>query len=132
MQYNYAQIGRLVISKKPEIVTELMAAYIAPKETDLSNIAEYHTNFLKSFPITGSLKENVEHRRLFIAAIFHLYQPEVFSTRNIYVRPGLGKAVSAQVGIQNFHLSKILREVVIMEKAYEDFKERVQQILEVI
>jgi hypothetical protein len=128
LSLSYAQIGRMVWYTKPEVVNEILQQQQPPQESDLQMISGYYARFLISYP-NGNLKENVENRRLFIAAMFHLYQPEVFTAKNIYVNRRLGKEISVQVGVQNYTVSKILREVVIMEKAYNEFREQVQKVL---
>lgn len=128
-QLSYAQIGRMVLLNKPEVVNELLLQRQEPREKQLSAIGSYYDRFLDLHP-SGNLKENVERRRLFIAAIFHLYQPEVFTVKTIKCQHGLCKAIADTVGVHKVHVSIILREVVIMEKAYDDFRSKVQNVLE--
>jgi hypothetical protein len=132
MQLNYAQIGRLVATRKPEIIDELMVGYLRPPQTNFNKIEGYYTKFTNINPSSSSLKELVESRRIFIAVMFHLYQPEVFTNKSVYIKPGLGKAISKEVGVQDYNLSKMLREIIVMERAYDDFKDKVLKILEVI
>jgi hypothetical protein len=129
MQLNYAQIGRLVATRKPEIIDELMIGYIEPPQTNFSLIAIYHTRFIN---LNLEKSYRTSNRKLFVAAMFHLYQPEVFTNKNYYIKPGLSKAIGKEVGMLNSNVSHLLREIIVMERAYDDFKEKVLKILEVI
>lgn len=126
---NYAQIGRLVVNKMPELIPQLMVVSQDPVHDDFSLIKKYYLKFRSLYPCTVDLRDDLERKRLLIAALFHLYQPDVFTDKRIYIRTGLSSAICFTIGMQRSMLSFTLREVVIQYKAYPEFKDQVKDLL---
>lgn len=130
MELNYTKIGRLLVTQKPSQAKELIESYyVSPQETELSKVKDFYERFCIIHPKTKDYKATSEHRRLFIAVILHLYQPEVFLQKQIRVTPGLGKVIREPLGVFKPRISSMIREAIAMEKVYSDFKEKVQHVL---
>jgi hypothetical protein len=143
---DYALLGKLLFQKKPEIAQELLAFLPtqAPAETDLSKIPEYFRRFCEVKDIdpkdyTGSLykSKKVYERRIFVAAMVHLYNPEAYLRPIDFIRQhrGLTRALCEAFCIKagswstSGNVSNMIREVIIWEKNYDDFAEAVSNII---
>ncbi len=124
------QLGRILLSKKPDIAQALLAEYLPhtpPIETDLEKIPEYfirfcHINQLKPCDNTGPLykADKINERRVFIAAMICLYNP---STRL------LSKYLALTLNQDPSNTAKMIQEVEFRYRKMEDFKAKVDEVI---
>ncbi len=133
----YALLGYLLASKMPSIASSLLTMH-EERENDFSKIPELYHNFceiknidplLYSGPLHKS--EKVEIRKEFIAIILHIYDPQLYNQpiECLDIRPGLVRHLSDVTTQDKSRVSRMIREVVTMVKVYDDFNERVEELL---
>ncbi len=72
----------------------------------------------------------VDVRRLFVAAMVHLYQPQIYHQPEISL--GKNGFVMTLAGVLKQHeanVSAMIREVISWEREYDDFKEKVTNVV---
>jgi hypothetical protein len=133
---DYTLLGRILYQKRPDIAQELLDAYYphtAPSENDLSKIRYFFHRFCTLQHIdpqdyTGAIRlihKNYK-RKVFIAAVLHLYCPDIFSEyKPRQSRAGLSKTLSDVLGIAESNMSNLIKQVVRWQD-YDDFKEEVE------
>lgn len=124
---NYSLIGRILYKTRPEIASQL-EYYIQPgTETDLKRIFYFYSRF-DGFDLPGY--NEVNKRRLFTAAMLKLYHPNYLKSGIINVKYGFAKNIACCFGCKTASVSINIKEVVIMYRAYTEFEEKVNEILE--
>jgi hypothetical protein len=136
-------LGKLLLAQKPDIARELLSDYenkkLAPIETDIDKLPV----FLGRFCILRSIHSlddhsrgirktrNLNEQRYFMATMLHLYSPELFNGYKEKLYPGNGfvNAVSRLMKLDPSQGSHMIREVVTLERVYEDFRERVEELV---
>lgn len=141
---NLLLLGKLLISQRPEVAHELLSTYGPPQspvEHDVSKIDQIYQSYCRIRSIephdyTGALYKSskVDVRRVFIAVVLHIYNPQVFHQPldSIIVNIGLVKKLSEVFQQDNGNMSKTIRKVIAWERQYEDFALIVNQIIEQI
>jgi hypothetical protein len=132
VQCNYNQLGRLFVAQRPyEALQFILTRFAPPKESDFSKVKEYYKKFLGIHPPPDSedSRKKAYQRALFTAAMLHIYQPAIFFSKKIHLKPGLGKAIREEFGTSKPHMSMLIRQVVVRERVYGDFKEKVNHVL---
>lgn len=138
----YKILGRLVMNKLPFYAKELLSPYLnnIPQEIDHSKIPGYFTLFckvmdLKEDEYTGPLQKSskVDMRRIFIAAMIHLYQPVLYHQKDFFVilrKTGFMLTLAQTLHQFESNISNTIREVILWEREYDDFKEKVNSAIE--
>lgn len=138
----FAILGRLLLTKKPEIANELISTYLPAKEaieTDQSKIGYFFLVFCKVQDIDLNeylgpvYKSNkVAVRRLFIACILNLYAPHVFihPLQNTSINRGLIKQLANTLQWDKQPVSVMVRQIVLWQNQYKDFSDQVSEVLE--
>jgi hypothetical protein len=134
----FAILGRLLFSKKPEIANELIVAYlpsVKPKETEIKNvykllIAFCAVNDLKITECTGTGRAKVSNRRIFLCCILHLYTPYFFCEGNISkAHYGLVSECSKVLGTATPMITRTMQQAIVWNKSYPEFAEQVKSSL---
>lgn len=134
-------LGKLLVSKRPEIAGELYATYFPrqdPFETDHAKIRTYYLLFCKAQKIepndfVGRLHKStkVQQRRLFISVLLHLYYPDVFLQPGdtIIVKHGFIQKIADVLSLSRQSVSFMVKEQVQWEKRYDDYRESVDHTI---
>jgi hypothetical protein len=137
----YKILGRLVVKKHPDIAASLLLSLShIPSQVDISKINAYFDRFcclqgIEKQTYFGPVYKTskVDMFRLFIASMVHLYYPEIYfqpiEELNLK-KNGFVTAIATATGQQTSNVSSRIREVVLWEKEYDDFKEKVVTIVE--
>jgi len=149
---DYRLIGKLLLIKMPEVAEDLLTKHnnetremevVKPLETDHAKIFLYFIQFcrLKQKEPTqffGYLREKIliDARMEFVAALLHIYSPIVFVAtkefmflyRSSMAEMGLIKSISNVLNVRQGSVSKMVRKIIVREKAYEDFRENVNDL----
>lgn len=137
---HYALLGRLLVATRTDLALELLHLYSCDtaSETDHQRMAGYFSQFCKQqfitpSELTGALLKShkVEKRRLFIAAMLRLYAPQAYRqpAENIILRRGFVATLAGILRCHNSNLHKTIREVVLWENEYDDFRESVDKVV---
>lgn len=140
----YALLGRLLTQKNPELANDYFTTYLegSPIETDLSHetlagyfIAFCHIQDIKNpEQYQGAIHKTsmVDVRRTFIGVVLHLYCPQVYNQpiEHLNIQRGMVKNLSFLFKMEPINVSRMIREVVTMDRVYEGFKEKVTSIVE--
>lgn len=135
---HYALLGKLLIQKEPETAQKLIQTFIPedkPQEEDFTKIPALFERFclIKGYDHnTAPRASKVETRRLFIAAVLHLYNPHVYNqpANQIILKYGFVRNISQVLHQKESNVSTMIREVILWEKQYEDFSNNVNSIIE--
>lgn len=140
---HYKMIGRLLTHKRPHLAQSLIYPYLkaVPYDTDFKKIDSYYLDLfckekgIEKSEITGALfkSSKVDVRRLFIASMAHIYYPHIYHqhTHEINLsKKGFVTYLAKALKQQESNVSVVIREVVTWEKEYDDFKEKVVDIVE--
>jgi len=135
-------LGKIVFHKHPALAEELMSLYSHPEnETKLELIPRYYEQicqFMEFQPqdLRGRLanQERMRSRRLFFAAIIHLYCREVFNQpcASPVLKFGIVKKVSECVLLKKAYSSQLFRQVLFEYKNYDEFKSDVDQLVKIL
>jgi hypothetical protein len=137
----YVLLGKLLHQKKPHIADEIISTWFPkqdPTEQDLTRIGPLFYAFcaLQNLipedhigPVFKTSKVNI--RRLFVAVMIHLYNPDVFSQPidNIILKKGFVRQLSQVLKLKDANISLMIREVIMWEKQYEDFAASVSFVI---
>ncbi|MEO6610730.1 MAG: hypothetical protein ABIT05_01315 [Chitinophagaceae bacterium] len=138
----YLLIGRLLYLTNPEKASELLAPYLeAPGTIQINQerIPEFFLQFCDLNKIDpdahrGKLSKTikVDLRRLFISAMLHVYCPQVYcqSIKKLKMPKGIVTALSRELQVDPPLVSIIIRETIMHEKIYEDYRTRAIEITE--
>ena len=137
----YLLLGKLLVMRHPEVAQRLLVQIEHdPPLTDLSRIPELYTVFCELINVDpptfrGPLfsTNKVDIRRLFVSVILHLYNPQVYShpSNNIIIpHNGFIKTLSEFFHVNRGYMSRFIRETIVMEKVYEEYRQKVEQIRE--
>jgi len=128
--HHYRLLWKVLTKTRPELATEIINEYIpeeTPKETDLSKIGYYFT----AFSNVEYTESKVDVRRYFVAAMIHLYCPQVLRQPldSIILKYGFVKALSGVLDQKDANISNMIRQVITWEKNYEDFEKKVSELV---
>lgn len=130
---HYILLGKLLAKNRPEIAAELLSAHNIA-ETDYTKIPAFLHSFciLKGFDPKDSTKVAIDHRREFLCAMLHLYNPQVFSQPidGITLKVGFVRQVSNVILQHESNTSRMIREVLMLERVYDDFRNDVDTSLQ--
>jgi hypothetical protein len=128
---NYSLIGRVLCKVNPQAASEIMQIVAPGPETDVKRIFFYYSRFDMNKPVENN---PVNLRRIFTATMLKLYHPYFLEKGTPDVRGhlkfGFVRNVSGCFGCKSQAITRNIREVVVMYKAYPDFKEKVDMAFE--
>jgi len=135
----YTILGKLLASRFPDEAREIVGAYInvSPPETSLSKIETFflsycHLNNLEPTEHRGNLykRNKLDQRRIFLSIMLHLYSPQVFQQPpdSIILAKGFLTEISRVLDSNTAQMSRMVREVITMERVYSDYAEKVKEI----
>jgi hypothetical protein len=141
---HYALLGMLFFQKEPERAQKYISDYIpaiqAP-ESDFKKINSHYKKFCRIQDIEPEFgpihkRDKVALRRLFIAVMLHLYNPQAYflpalTTANT-AQQHFATAIAQVLGINKSTISRNIRQAIFWEKQYEDFAQKVSELLEKI
>lgn len=130
---NYSMIGRLLCRTFPDVASQLEDRIKPGDEVDFQKIFFFYSRF-DSLDLPGY--RDVHRRRLFAAVMLLFYYPHFLEVNNI-LQMGLSrdttkpfaKNIAACFNCNKSHISRNVREAVVMYQAYEDFQEKVNEVL---
>lgn len=137
----YLLLGKLLVMRHPDVAEQLLIQIAPgdPPERDLSRIPVLYNSFcmvvnVDPLKLRGPLRQTtkVDVRRLFISVILHLYSPQVYNqpSDGIIIRHGLVQAVSSLLYVNSAYMSRFIRQTILMEKVYEEYRAKVTQTRE--
>ena len=138
----YSILGRLCASQKPDVARELLSIYDnKPLDKDHPNIQVYFIEFCRLQDIDpeeykGALfkASKVEQRRLFIACMVHIYLPHLYvsatTAAGIRLDYGFISSLAESLNQKKSNISKMVREIVVTEKVYDEFRDRATWLVE--
>jgi hypothetical protein len=136
----YKILGRMVVKKHPDIAATLLSTLDhQATEEDISKITLYYDQFCDLQGISrneyfGAVYKTskVDIFRLFIASMIHLYYPEIYfqPIEEINMKKeGFVTALAKSLGQPISNTSSRIREVIMWEQEYDDFKEKVETVV---
>lgn len=137
----YRMIGRILAREHPEMAKQLLdqVTFPPPVETDQSKIDHYFSLFCQfrgidyaRFALQLKNSEKVYNQRIFLAAMLHLYMPHLFAIHpdDILMPYGLTVSIATAIGQKKSNVSTWCRQVRLMEKVYDEFREDVRAAVE--
>jgi hypothetical protein len=137
----YKILGRMVAKKHPDIAAQLLSTLNhTATETDIQKITLYYDQFCELQGIErneyfGAVYKTskVDIFRLFIASMIHLYYPEIYfqPIEEINMKKeGFVTALANSIGQPTSNVSNRIREVIQWENQYDDFKNKVFDMVE--
>jgi hypothetical protein len=138
----YLLIGRLLHLTNPEKASELLAPYLEAPGTiqiDQKRIREFFLHFCSINNIDpdahrGKLSKTnkVDLRRLFISAMLHVYCPQIYgqSIKKLKMPKGMVNSLSRELQVDPPLVSIIIRETIMHEKIYDEYRDRALRITE--
>lgn len=133
----YSILGRLCALQQPEVAKQLLSIYDEkPTATDHSQIGAYFQQYCKIHSINpddyrGSLfkSHKIDQRRLFIACMVRLYLPHLYvAPAGFRLEYGFTGAIASTFKQKGQNIAKMVREVIVHERAYPEFKAAVDEI----
>ncbi len=135
-------IGKLLLIQNPQLaerlITEYQSQFRKPTFQEYTQIECQFAAFCRiigedSAQVKGAQykRAKVDQQRLFVGAIIALYAPHLFqpSERNVLVPKGLGKAISSAIDQDNGNVSRMIQQVITMEKVYKEFRGRLESVV---
>lgn len=140
--WHYKVIGQEIWQKYPARATGILLPYIKnqPRETNLSKLTGYFDSFcdinnLNKEEYYGPIykTKKVDMLRIFIASMIHLYYPEIYfqpiEELNLK-KKGFVTALAESMGKPVSNVSNMIRDAIVWENRYDDFKEKVEFIVD--
>lgn len=129
----YEIVGELFVKKGPETASKAAHSLMSVKasECDFDKISEFYSRFCSIENIT-ELKST--DKKLFISCILHLYHPIGFCVPVQYltIPYGLAATLANVLGCSQPGISQIVRQVILEESVYDDFREKVKEMVDKI
>ncbi|MBC7948676.1 MAG: hypothetical protein H7Y42_12385, partial [Chitinophagaceae bacterium] len=132
----YAILGRYIYNQYPELAQEILQkeSSPSPKESDFRKIEGYFISFCgfmkldpAEFRGQSFNRDKTETRRVFIAAIIHLYAPNAYNhpVDILLIKQGLITELARVLLVNPVTMQGVVRQSIFAVKTYDDFKERV-------
>lgn len=123
---NYRQIGKILFMTHPELATRLENSLKPGEESDTGRIFLFYSRF-DDLELPGYQKTH--RRRLFLACMISLYYPHFFNSQ--YIRAGnfFAGNIAICFNCNQAQISRNIREAIVMYQAYEDFEEKVNEVV---
>lgn len=133
-------LGKVLVMSNPQLATELSNQYLAssPLQSDLSNINNLfytfcHIQDLNPEEYRGKVSKvyKTEQKRLFIAAIIALYQPELFSQPidKLVLKLRLTQSIAIALKQDSSLTSRMIRDAITWVNTYKWFNEKAAHIV---
>jgi hypothetical protein len=137
----YQMLGKVLSERHPDLANELLATYcnISALDSNLSHIPIYYQQFCDHVRVDPNqykgklyVHEKMEIRKLFVSSLLRIYVPQVYlQPKNYIVIPTgflrhMNEAI--QAGVPN--LSRTIRQVILDEKVYDEYKIKVDSIVD--
>lgn len=127
-------LGYLLIKTKPEIAQELLDRYTTDDTviTDHMLMQNFFREFLQSTSSFAGSKSIAN--RTFIASMIRVYQPELSHQPReaMVVKRGFVKHLADVLQQKPSNISAMIRQVIIWEQSYDDFRQNVMQFSSLI
>jgi hypothetical protein len=130
-------IGKLVMKKHPDLYREMLEELQScnPIDTDFSHISHYfnrYAEWLSTSPDDLRLPDRNRTRsmkiKVFVAAMLRIYKPELITVNGNILKYGFSIVLSNVIGRRQSNLTKIAKEVTVLERAYEEFRSEVDAV----
>jgi len=133
-------IGYQLLKRRPDIATEILTEYIATSKSqieDTSLISWYFDAFCESISQSRedivNIKNNYsfhERKREFVGLVIKIYHPAVFSSNADFFQPqrGMITNLSSTLNVNKGNVSRMLSEVLVRLRAYDDFKLSIENL----
>lgn len=125
-QNYYSVIGRILFKTFPEVANKLETMIRPGVEINPEKIYYFYSIF-DDLELPGY--KPVHRRRLFIAAVLMIYYPQFFNIQLVKVKNKFADTIADCFQCHRSHVSRHFKEVVIMYEAYDDFKEKVNEVI---
>lgn len=135
----YFLLGKLLTQRHPDMAKELLPQLPGKAQlTDYDKVPALYLLFCKIINVNpeeyrGQLHRTakLDIRRLFISTMLHLYVPEIFNhpLDGPIVPWGFSKKICDVLHVGKGQMSRIIREVILAERAYEEYKTKVDDVL---
>ena len=118
---------KIIQSIYPEVAAQVHTILQPGSENDLSRIFYFYSRF-HNIELKGY--NEVNKRRVFIGVMMLLFHPYCLKNSIVYVPYGFSKNIAACFGCKQQGVTRNIREVVVLYKAYEEFGEKVNEVFE--
>ncbi|KYP14372.1 hypothetical protein [Flavihumibacter sp. CACIAM 22H1] len=130
-------LGTVLLKRFPfwgaELLKELDEYDIPPFDNDLINIERYFKvfcdrNLVKEddIRINKWSRQRSNKIKVFTAAMLRIYRPFKLTMRDNELMPGFNIRLSNVIGMHSLNITKLLKELEVYEKAYDDFRYEVE------
>ncbi len=135
----YQLLGKLLVNQRPDVAEEILSQIHKPIDIDLGKMDHYLSAFCSKHKITPSSITEVKHksravelRRLFVASMLKVYHPGAFQCIEVLAiqRSGLVYKLSEVLHSNEGNMSKMIREVIMMVKVYDEFRDQVDSFVQ--
>lgn len=130
-QNQVLQLGMLALKRCPELCIQILEELEEPEpsDTNLENIGKYFSVYCDRLGTTeDDLRPNLWSRdrnykfKVFAGAMVRIYRPFIITYHGHKLKPGFNIKLAKTLNLYQPNISKMVREVQILEKAYDDFK----------
>jgi hypothetical protein len=138
-------IGKRLMARDPKLAHKLLSTWesevILPKETDLSKIEFFFSNFcllqdIEPEEYRGAIVNRAKSaiRKMFVACMLQIYWPMIFKPQAQFLirTRGIVRALSRELQVKEANISKMIKEVVQWHQLYDDFRGKVNELTEKI
>lgn len=133
-------IGRQCASKTPETAMEYLSVFDnKPWEKDHTRIGQFFQEYCNLHNIApddyrGAILTRFKTalRRQFVASMVRMYLPQLYaaSATSVRIDYGFTQSLATTLILKRQNLTKMIREVVVQEKVYPEFRAAVDEITE--
>src|SRR5690606_33239930 len=99
-----------------------------PFDTNLSHIPRYFSHFCRLSGVHQELMSSND-KRLLIGCMVSIYSPETLRADN-HSKTGLVTTIAKVFNQTHQYVSILMKEAIVHYKAYDDFRERVDELTE--
>lgn len=131
-------LGRLCATQKPDVAKELLSIYdTKPVEQDHAKIPSHFNRFCQLQDMNpdeyrGNLfkSKKSDLRRLFVACMVRMYLPHLYAAprKGVRLAYGFTQALAKTFHLKGTNVAVMIREIVVHEKAYSEFRASVDEI----
>jgi hypothetical protein len=132
-------LGKIVYHRRPDMAKEFLPQIPGKgRLSDFTKMPILFQSYCKNAEINpdeyrghiGKM-DKVDTRRVFVSTMLHVFIPEVYShpLDSPIIPFGFNKQLCETIGIGKGPVSRLIREVIIQERAYDDYKLKVDLAL---
>lgn len=127
-------LGMLLLKRHPDISQSLLSELETeePYDTDFDRIPKYFQVYSQMISLSVEQLRSPDwsrdrsfHLKIFVASMLRIYRPLIITWRGSTLKPGFNLKLSKVLNQYQPNISKLVHEVVVLEKAYEDFRNEV-------